>query len=97
MNPQKLLFPVENSIHRETDTDGFYSKDCITLWDEPVPDGEPLLIPIVIDGKLVYNFLNLTEIQEHTQTELTKLRDSHQVLSDAKPYLVEVHPRLKIE
>lgn len=95
--PAKATIPGRKQTYRYTDTDGFYAKDCVTLWDEPVPDGEPLLIPIVIDGKLMYNFPNLTEIQEHTKTELTKLRNTHQVLSDAKPYSVEVHPRLKIE
>ena len=95
--PEKATIPGRKQIYRYTDTDGYYCKDCVTLWDELVPDREPLLIPIVIDGKMVYNFPNLKEIQEQTKTELTKLRDSHQALADAKPYPVEIHPRLKIE
>ncbi len=95
--PEKATIPGRKQIYRYTDTDGYYCKDCVTLWDELVPDRKPLLIPIVIDGKLVYNFPNLKEIQEQTKTELAKLRDTHQVLSDATPYPVEIHPRLKIE
>ena len=92
--PAKATIPGRKQIYRYTDTDGFYCKDCLTHWDEPIPDGQLLLIPIVIDGKLVYNFPYLTNIQERTKTQLTKLRDSHQVLSDAKPYPVEMHPSL---
>ena len=96
--PAKATIPGRKQIYRYTDTDGFYCKDCVTLWDEPISEGEPLLIPIVIDGKLMYNFPNLTNIQERTKKEFRKLRNTHQILSlDAKPYPVEIHPRLKIE
>ena len=95
--PAKATIPGRKQIYRYTDTDGLYCKDCVTLWDEPNSEGEPLLIPIVIDGELVYNFPYLTNIQERTKTELTKLRNTHQMLSDPKPYPVEIHLGLKIE
>lgn len=92
--PEKSTVPGRKQVYRETDSDGFYCKDVITLWDEELSEGTPLLNPIVIDGKLVYNFPNLKEIQERTKTELAKLRDEYRVLSDAKPYLVEMHSGL---
>ena len=95
--PEKATVPGKKQIYRETDADGYYCKDFVTLWDEPMSNGDSLLIPIVIDGELVYNFPNLTQIQDRTNTELTKLRDSHQILLDTKPYPVEIYPRLKIE
>lgn len=96
--PGKATIPGKKQIYRYTDTEGFYFKDCLTHWNEPIPDdGESLLIPIVIDGELVYNFPNLKNIQERTKTELKKLRDTHQTLLDAKPYTAEIHPGLKIE
>jgi hypothetical protein len=45
----------------------------------------------------VYNFPNLTDIQEQTRTELTKLPETHKGLTDAKPYPVEIHTKLKTE
>ena len=92
--PAKATIPGRKQIYRYTDKDGLYCKDCVTLWDEPNSEGKPLLIPIVIDGKLVYNFPNLTTIQERTKIELRKLQNTHQILSDAKPYPVEIHPSL---
>ena len=92
--PAKATIPGRKQVYRFTDTDGFYCKDCVTHWGESIPDGNPILIPVVIEGKLVYNFPNQIDIQEGTKTELTKLRNTHQTLSDAKPYPVEIHPSL---
>ena len=93
--PAKATVPGRKQIYRQTDTDGHYCKDCVTLWNEPEFDGEPLLISIVKDGNLVYNFPNLTDIQERTKMGLTKLQESHKTFTDAKPYAVEIHPSLR--
>ncbi len=53
------------------------------------------IICIVKDGELVYNFPNLTDIQEQTRTELKKFDESHKVLTEAKPYPVEIHLALR--
>lgn len=93
--PAKATLPGRKQIYRHTDPKGNYIKDSIMLWNEPLSDGEPLLIPIVKRGELVYNFPNLTDIQARTRTELTRLHKSHKTLTDAKPYPVEIHPVLK--
>lgn len=93
--PTKATLPGRKQVYRSTDTNGNYIKDSVTHWDEPVSGGEPLLIPIVKDGELVYNFLCLKDIQERTKTELTRLHDSHKTLRCANPYTVEIQPSLK--
>ena len=95
--PSKATVPGRKQIFRQTDTHGHYCKDCVTPWNQPLSDGEPLLIPIVKGGELVYNFPNLTDIQVRTRTELTKLDESHKGLTDAEPYSVEIHSGLKTE
>ena len=95
--PAKATVPGRKQIYRQTDTDGHYCKDRVTLWDKPLSEGEPLLIPIVKDGELVYNFPNLIDIQERTKAELTRLDESHKILTDVKPYPVEMHSGLKTE
>jgi len=89
--PGKATVPGRKQVYRQTDTDGNYYKDYVTLWNEPSTDGEPLLISIVKDGELVYNFPKLTDIQKRMITELTKLDESHKTITDAKPYPVEIH------
>ena len=92
--PSKATIPGKKQIYRLTDTAGNYAKDWVTLWDEEVSEGQPLLIPIIQDGELVYDFLNLHDIQERTIAELKKLPDPHKRLTGATPYTVELHPAL---
>ena len=93
--PSKATIPGKKQMYRVADVDGNYVRDCVTLWDEPISEGQPLLIPIIQDGKLVYGFPNLHDIQTHAAAELKKLPDSHKGLTAAKPYPVEFHPTLK--
>ena len=93
--PSKATLPGRKQIYRLPDADGNYVRDCVTLWDEPISEGQPLLIPIIQDGELVYDFPNLHDIQTQTTAELKKLPDSHKGLTEAEPYLVELHPTLR--
>ena len=88
--PEKATIPGRKQVYRHTDAHGNYVKDSIRLWNEPNSDGEPLLIPIVSDGELVYNFPNLTDIQEKTKTELSRLEECHKDLHTPEPYSVEM-------
>lgn len=93
--PAKATVPGKKQIYRMTDADENYSKDCVTLWDEPIAEGQPLLVPIIQDGALVYQFPNLHEIQRRMIAELKKLPNSHKNLTEAVPYPVELHSALK--
>lgn len=93
--PAKATVPGKKQIYRITDAVGNYAKDCVTLWDEPIAEGQPLLVPIIQDGKLVYPFPNLHEIQRRMIAELKKLPNSHKNLTEAVPYPVELHSALK--
>ena len=93
--PAKATIPGKKQVYRVADADGGYVKDSVTLWDKRMPEGERLLIPIIQDGALVYDFPSLYEIQEQTIEKLRKLSDSHKNLTGAKPYLVELHPTLR--
>ena len=92
--PSKATIPGKKQIHRVTDAAGNYVKDCVKLWDEPISEGQPLLVPIIQNGKLVYNFPSLHEIQVQTAARLQKLPDCHKSLREATPYQVELHPSL---
>ena len=86
--PAKATIPGKKQIYRITDAGGNYIKDRVTLWDVEVPEGQPLLIPIIQNGELVYDFPNLHAMQERTIVELEKLPDCHKHLSNAISYPV---------
>ena len=92
--PAKATVPGKKQIYRMTDANGNYSKDCVTLWDEEISEGKPLLIPIIQDGILVYDFPSLHDIQARALVALEKLPNCHKHLIEATPYHVELHASL---
>lgn len=93
--PSKATVPGKKQIYRINDTNENYVRDCVALWDEPISDGQPLLIPIIQDGELVYDFPNLHDIQTQAAAEVNRLPDSHKSLAEAEPYPVALHPTLR--
>jgi nicotinate phosphoribosyltransferase len=93
--PSKATVPGRKQIYRASDADGNYIRDCVALWDEPISEGHPLLIPIIQEGELVYDFPNLHDLQAQTTTALKRLPDLHKNLTKAEPYPVEFHPTLR--
>ena len=92
--PSKATIPGKKQIYRLTDTAGNYTKDWVTLWDDNVSEGQPLLVPVIQDGELVSDFPTLQDIQRRAIAELKKLPDSHKRLTEATPYTVELSPSL---
>ena len=60
----KSTLPGRKQLHRIYDHDGRYVNDVISLWNENLQNSEPLLVPIVRKGELVYPPADLAEMQE---------------------------------
>ena len=84
----KSTLPSRKQLHRLYDDDGNYIKDVISLWDEDLQNGEPLLVPIVRKGELVYSFPDLATMQAKVRTELARLPEPYKRLTDAAEYPV---------
>ena len=76
-----------------------YIRDQICLWNE-VSEGRGLMIPIVKNGELIYNFPSVQQIQAYATKELTKLPNCYKTLSEegkdrnGGEYPVEISPQL---
>ena len=53
-------------------SDGTFRKDIIALADEKV-SGEPLLVKVMDNGKLIYRLPSLNEIRAKASESLSKL------------------------
>ena len=91
----KSTLPGRKQLHRSYDAAGNYIKDVISLWDEDLQDGEPLLVPVILKGELVYSFPNSVAMQAKAKTELTRLSEPYKRLTDAEKYPVVLSPRLE--
>ena len=92
--PAKATIPYKKQVYRCTDAAGNYAKDWVTLWDKSVSEGQPLLVPIIQDGELVYDFPSLHEIQTRTAAGIEKLPAVHKRLTEAEPYPVALDSAL---
>ena len=84
----KSTLPSRKQLHRRYDANGNYVKDVISLWDENLQNSEPLLVPIVRKGELVYSFPDLATMQAKARTELTRLPEPYKRLTEAVEYPV---------
>ncbi|MAE20226.1 nicotinate phosphoribosyltransferase [Candidatus Poribacteria bacterium] len=95
--PGKSTLPCKKQVQRLRE-DHQYAKDRICLWDE-VSEEEGLMIPVVRDGELVYNFPPLQQIQGYAHKELQQLPDRYKGLSQGNErenntYPIEISPQL---
>ncbi len=81
-NPKKSTLPGIKQIYRVSAEDGYYQRDVIALEGENIDTYlqhdetvEALLIPIVREGKQVYDFPSIREISERRKEQLSKFRD----------------------
>ena len=91
----KSTLPGRKQLHRSYDADGNYVKDVISRWDEDLQDGEPLLVPVILKGELVYSFPDSAEMQAKAKTELTRLSEPYKRLTEAEKYPVVLSPGLE--
>ena len=95
--PGKSTLPCKKQVQRLRE-DHQYVKDQICLWDE-VPEGEGLMVPVVRDGELVYDFPSLQKIQGYAHKELQQLPDQYKGLCqeperENNTYPIEISPQL---
>ena len=91
----KSTLPGRKQVHRLYDNDGTYINDVISLWDENLQHGEPLLVPVVLKGELVYSFPDMAAMQAKAKTELARLPEPYKRLTKAEEYPVVLSPGLE--
>ena len=91
----KSTLPSRKQLHRLYDASGNYVKDVISLWNEDLQEGEPLLVPVILKGELVYSFPDMAAMQTKAKTEMAKLPVSYKRLAEAEKYPVVLSPGLK--
>ena len=91
----KSTLPSRKQLHRLYDANGNYVKDVISLWNEDLQEGEPLLVPVILKGELVYSFPDMAAMQARAQTELTRLPELYKRLTEAEEYPVVLSPGLE--
>lgn len=72
----KITYPGRKQVYRFYNSEGSIRDDLLELANEKAPsNGDPLLTPIMKQGKLTYEFPSLDEIRNFCKENLKKLPD----------------------
>ena len=89
----KATWPGRKQVYRRIAEDGTFISDCLGLADQPQP-GEPLLQPVMRDGKRLAPPESLAEIRARVQQQLAALPPALRA-NQTEPYPVEIAPGLQ--
>ncbi len=94
LSKDKVTLPGRKQVYRFKNDDGSFKNDRIVLSDEEV-NGEPLLVKVMEQGKLIYSLPTINEIRTKAADNLSKLPSEYKVLTNAPVYLVELSQKLQ--
>ena len=89
----KQTLVAEKQVYRVM-RDNHPGKDIIALRDEPLP-GEPLLRPVMENGRRLHSAEPLDTIRDRFQNEFAGFDDRYKAITDPPPYPVELGPGLQ--
>ena len=88
----KATLPGRKQVYRRSES-GTFIEDMITIWDEK-PDSKynwrPLLVPIIKNGKTIFNFPTLSEVKEYATDQIQMLPDVVKKNNGAQEYPVKL-------
>jgi nicotinate phosphoribosyltransferase len=94
LSKDKITLPGRKQVYRFTNDDGTFKRDTIALTDESAM-GEPLLVKVMDQGKLLIKLPTLTEIRSFAAQNLKKLPQQYKVLTNVPAYPVELSVKLQ--
>ncbi len=95
LSPEKTYLPGAKQVFRFKDSAGQFSRDVIGLQEERIPDAEPLLVPVMAQGRRIGPMPALQEIRALFCQEFLNLPDRFKALESPPHYPVAVSPSLE--
>lgn len=94
LSKDKVSLPGRKQIWRRTDADGLYAGDVVGLEDEEI-EGEPLLEPIVRDGRPLGPLPDLDAIRERAREQRHRLPAVVRRIERPERYPIRLSSRLE--
>ncbi|MGD8923692.1 MAG: nicotinate phosphoribosyltransferase [Syntrophobacterales bacterium] len=91
----KVSLAGPKQVFRHRDDQGLFKRDLIGLGDESVTDAEPLLMPVMKEGKRLLESEPLAEIQLRFRKEFLQLPEIYKDLRGNPNYPVDITSRLQ--
>ena len=95
-SPAKVTYPGRKQAFRRSSSRGRFEGDVIGLADEQFPGAEPLLVPVMRDGRRIVSRTDLAEARMRCGDQLARLPQAlHSLREEAAAYPVWHSERLE--
>jgi len=92
----KITYPGKKQVYRVYDENGKFTKDILMLKNETSPEEtEPIMIPIMKKGKLIYELPALDEIQQFYFKNMEKLPEEYKKLEQLNLFRLKLSNGIK--
>jgi len=96
LSPDKISLTSDKQIFRILSSKGFYDHDVMTLREESMENGIPLLVPVMSNGKITYDSPPLSEIRARFLENFTHLEEKYKSIHKENPfYPVKISKKLQ--
>ncbi|MFX1365354.1 MAG: nicotinate phosphoribosyltransferase [Promethearchaeota archaeon] len=96
ISEEKITYPGKKQVYRIYDKKGLFKEDILSLENETIPsNAEPLLIPVMKNGKLLSKLPNINEIQKFYLYNIKKLPDFYKKLEKIEVPKVKISKKLQ--
>ncbi len=90
----KKTLTSKKQVYRLTGTNGDLDHDVIALREDSM-EGEPLLKPVMKNGKITSDLPSLAVTRDRFMDEFSNLPDKYKALKNPKPYPVHLSPHME--
>jgi nicotinate phosphoribosyltransferase len=91
----KVTLVDKKQIWRTFDAQGAMQGDIIALRHEAMPEGTPLLQPVMANGRIIRPLPSLRESRGYFKDQFARLPVAHKAIQNPTPYPVSLSPGLK--
>ena len=96
LSPDKISLTSDKQIFRILSSKGFYDHDVMTLREDSMENGIPLLVPVMSNGKITYDSPPLSEIRARFLENFTHLEEKYKSIHKESPfYPVKISKKLQ--
>ena len=95
LSPDKTSPPGAKEVFRLMDSEGIFSRDVVSLQEERLPGGEPLLESVMARGQRTRPAPSLVEIRDRFQKDFSRLGPHFKRVTNPPHYPVTLSPGLQ--